>query len=82
MRVNPGFLAGQGIDPGGDLDKIWAQRFQAIRSWEAHLKSSKTTVVKFFLNVSKEEQRARLLAPEGGGRMSVTHKRRNRNPCV
>jgi PPK2 family polyphosphate:nucleotide phosphotransferase len=62
VRVNPGFLAGQGIDPGGDLDKIWAQRFQAIRSWEAHLKSSKTTVVKFFLNVSKEEQRARLLA--------------------
>lgn len=62
VRVNPGFLAGQGIDPSGNLDALWRQRFQAIRSWEAHLNSSKTTVVKFFLNVSKEEQRKRLLA--------------------
>lgn len=62
VRVNPGFLAGQGIDPSGDLDALFDQRFQAIRSWESHLKSSKTTVVKFFLNVSREEQRKRLLA--------------------
>ena len=62
VRVNPSFLAGQGIDPSGELDALWAQRFQAIRSWEAHLQQCKTTVVKFFLNVSREQQRARLLA--------------------
>lgn len=62
VRIKPGFLAGQGIDPSGDLDALFAERFQAIRDWERRLKHSKTTVVKFFLNVSKEEQRKRLLA--------------------
>ncbi len=62
VRINPGFLAGQGIDPSGDLDALFAERFQAIRDWERRLTHSKTTVVKFFLNVSKEEQRKRLLA--------------------
>ena len=61
VRVNPGFLAGQGIDPNGDLDALWEQRYRAIRSWETHLHSCKTTVVKFFLNVSREEQRKRML---------------------
>lgn len=61
VRLNPGFLAGQGLDPSGDLDALWAQRFESIRGWEKHLATHRTTVVKFFLHVSKEQQRLRFL---------------------
>ena len=63
VRVHPEILAMQnlphGLKPGNSL---WKQRYSSMRSLERHLRASGTHVVKFFLNVSKEEQRKRLLA--------------------
>ncbi len=41
---------------------IWKERFQSINDSEAHLHRNGTRIIKFFLHVSKEEQRKRLLA--------------------
>jgi PPK2 family polyphosphate:nucleotide phosphotransferase len=63
LRVHPEFLAGQGIDPAQASEaKFWKKRFKDIVTWERHLHRSGTRVVKFFLHVSKDEQRERLLA--------------------
>jgi PPK2 family polyphosphate:nucleotide phosphotransferase len=43
-------------------DAFWEQRYQDIRCWERHLTRSGTRVVKFFLHLSKAEQRKRFLA--------------------
>ncbi len=45
-----------------DEDDVWEQRYQSIRDLEKHLHRNGTRIVKFFLHVSKEEQRKRLLA--------------------
>src|SRR5260221_240864 len=42
--------------------KIWSERFEDINAFERHLRRSGTTVVKFFLNISRREQEKRLLA--------------------
>ena len=46
----------------GKLSDIWKRRYDAINEWERHLTDNGTTVVKFFLNVSKDEQARRFLA--------------------
>ena len=48
-------------DATKDLDKLWPRRFAEIKNFEATLHANGTHVVKFFLNVSKEEQKKRLL---------------------
>ena len=60
VRVHPEFLEGQRL-PSYDLDTIWAERFESIRTFEKHLADNGTIIVKFFLNVSLEEQRNRFL---------------------
>ncbi len=60
VRVHPEFLQGQRL-PRCDLDTIWSERFESIRSFEKHLADNGTVIVKFFLNVSFEEQRTRFL---------------------
>lgn len=42
-------------------EKFWQQRYESIRDFEKHLARNGTTVIKFFLNVSKEEQKKRFL---------------------
>jgi len=60
VRVHPELLAHQTLpDTGGD---IWRQRFEDINAFERHLARSGTVILKFFLHVSHEEQRKRLLA--------------------
>src|SRR5215208_1381104 len=76
VRVHPEFLAGQGIDPArAEDDGFWARRYEDIATWERHLSRSGTRVVKFFLHVSKAEQRKRFLAradePEKRWKFSV-----------
>jgi len=44
-----------------DLDEVWQQRYRSIRNLENHLAVNGTTVLKFFLNVSRDEQRKRFL---------------------
>jgi len=45
-----------------DIDaKFWDRRYQTIRGFEEHLTNSGTVIIKFFLNVSKDEQKERFL---------------------
>jgi PPK2 family polyphosphate:nucleotide phosphotransferase len=60
VRVHPEFLEGQHL-PHVDLETIWSARFESIRNFEKHLADNGTIIVKFFLNVSFEEQKRRLL---------------------
>ncbi|HXF47213.1 MAG TPA: ADP-polyphosphate phosphotransferase [Burkholderiaceae bacterium] len=60
VRVRPEILAAQKLPAVGR--DIWQGRFRSIVDAEAHLHRNGTRIVKFFLHVSKEEQRQRLLA--------------------
>jgi PPK2 family polyphosphate:nucleotide phosphotransferase len=60
VRVHPEFLDRQNL-PHVDLETIWRDRFESIRNFEKHLADNGTVIVKFFLNVSFEEQKRRLL---------------------
>ncbi len=63
VRVHPEYLAAQAIDPERAAKRsFWTQRFEDIAAWESHLDRSGVRVVKFFLHVSRKEQRKRLLA--------------------
>jgi PPK2 family polyphosphate:nucleotide phosphotransferase len=44
-----------------DLDQLWKRRYRAIRDLEAYMHENGTRVVKFFLNVSKDEQKRRFI---------------------
>lgn len=61
VRVHPELLSGQRL-PNIDPATIWDQRMESIRQWEQHLTRNGTVVIKFFLNVSPDEQKRRLLA--------------------
>lgn len=63
VRVHGGILQGQQLpaDVKADGD-VWKKRFKHIRDWEDHLSENGIRVVKFFLNVSKDEQKARFLS--------------------
>jgi len=63
VRVHPGILQSQRLPDSVKNDKnIWKNRFRQIRNFEDHLAENGTHVIKFFLNVSKEEQKQRFLA--------------------
>jgi PPK2 family polyphosphate:nucleotide phosphotransferase len=63
VRVHPEHLEAQGIDPAQAADPgFWNGRFEDIAAWERHLVREGTRVVKFYFNISKEEQRRRFLA--------------------
>jgi PPK2 family polyphosphate:nucleotide phosphotransferase len=63
VRVHPELLRRQGL-PAEDLndEKIWPHRYRSIVELEKHLHRNGTRIVKFFLHLSKEEQRRRFLA--------------------
>ena len=60
-RVHPEFLARQKIPPELVTRRIWDERFQDIRAFERYLARNGFVTVKFFLNVSKKEQKRRFL---------------------
>jgi PPK2 family polyphosphate:nucleotide phosphotransferase len=63
VRVHPELLTGEGIpDVSRDDDRVWADRYRSIVDLERHLHANGTRIVKFFLHLSKEEQRQRFLA--------------------
>jgi len=62
VRVHPEYLKAQHLPNHIDLDRLWTQRFHSIREHELHLAQSGVVVLKFFLHVSKEEQRQRFLS--------------------
>jgi PPK2 family polyphosphate:nucleotide phosphotransferase len=62
VRVHPGILAGQKLPSELVSDAIWKQRFEDINAFERYLSRNGTLILKFFLHVSKDEQRKRFLA--------------------
>lgn len=63
VRVHPDLLEHQYLpEEVADTGKIWKGRFRSIRDMESHLHRNGTKVVKFFLHLSKNEQRKRFLA--------------------
>ena len=63
LRVHPELLCGEAlVDPPGDDDAFWHDRYRSITNLERHLHANGTRVVKFFLHLSKNEQRKRFLA--------------------
>ena len=64
VRVHPEILTKyQRLPPDrtADLDAVWRQRYRAISDLERYLHEQGTIVVKFFLNISRDEQRARFI---------------------
>ena len=62
VRVHPEILAGQKLPDTINVESIWEERFESIQDLERHLARNGTMIVKFWLNVSREEQKARLLS--------------------
>jgi PPK2 family polyphosphate:nucleotide phosphotransferase len=63
VRVHPELLQAERLpDEALNEKTIWRERFRSIRHFEAHLHRNGTRIVKFFLHLSKEEQRKRFLA--------------------
>ncbi len=61
VRVHPEFLANQKLPPALVTKDIWKDRFQDIRSFERYLVRNGIAIRKFFLHVSKKEQKRRFL---------------------
>jgi PPK2 family polyphosphate:nucleotide phosphotransferase len=62
VRANPGFLRGQHLPRGPeDLPRMWRERYESINDHERHWARNGVVVLKFWLNVSRAEQRKRLL---------------------
>ena len=63
VKVHPDILCGQGL-PEELLNKktIWTERYRSIMDLEEHLDRNGTQIIKFFLHLSKNEQRKRFLA--------------------
>jgi PPK2 family polyphosphate:nucleotide phosphotransferase len=76
VRVHPPILAAQKLPDGRMGKKIWDQRLEDIANYERYLSNQGTVVLKFFLHLSKEEQRKRFLAridePEKNWKFSMS----------
>jgi len=62
VRVHPEWLQRQRLPADRVTKRFWDERLEDIRTFEEHLVRSGTVIVKFFLHVSRKEQRERLLA--------------------
>jgi len=63
VRVHRDILLGEGLpDPPHHDTKLWHDRYRSITNFERHLYVNGTRIIKFFLHLSKEEQRKRFLA--------------------
>lgn len=62
VRVHPKILAGQKLPSELVTDRIWKERFEDINAFERYLARNGYVIRKFFLNISRAEQRRRLLA--------------------
>ncbi len=62
VRVHPEYLGGQKLPWRPEGDALWEERFESIRDHEKHLARNGTVILKFWLNVSREEQRQRFLS--------------------
>jgi len=64
-KVHPEYIVSENIPGFDEVKKVnknfWKQRYESIRNFENHLTQNGTVVLKFFLNVSKDEQKKRFL---------------------
>jgi polyphosphate kinase 2 (PPK2 family) len=61
VRVHPEWLVAQKLPPGEHRRSFWQNRFNDINAFERHLVRNGIIVLKFFLHVSKKEQKKRFL---------------------
>ena len=61
VKVHPAILANQRIPGGKPKKDVWQARYDDINNFERHLTQNGTVILKFFLHLSKEEQRKRFL---------------------
>ena len=59
--MQPEILAAEAVPNGSKEKKVWDERYMSINDFETHMHLNGTRLVKFFLHISKEEQRKRLL---------------------
>ncbi len=83
VRVHPELLQAEGLPPEALAAKaFWPDRYRSITNFEQHLARNGTRVLKFFLHLSREEQRRRLLAridhPEKNWKLSLVDIRERR----
>ena len=75
VRVHPEFLEGEKLPMKADGKEFWKRRFEEINNFEHYLVKNGIIVLKFFLNVSKEEQKRRFLEriekPEKNWKFSI-----------
>ena len=69
VRVHPEILTKQKLPASINLETIWDERLESIRDQELHLARNGTVILKFWLNLSRDEQRNRFLA-----RLNKPHK--------
>jgi PPK2 family polyphosphate:nucleotide phosphotransferase len=62
VRAHPKILGYQKLPDPVDLETVWDERLKSIREQEEHLARNGTVILKFWLNVSRDEQRRRFLA--------------------
>lgn len=62
VRVHPEYLKTQRLPHKPNLDTLWQQRYASINQFEQHLAHNGTVVIKFWLNVSLDEQKNRFLS--------------------
>ena len=61
-RVHTEILLNEGVRLDPEKKKFWEGRYESINNFERHLVRNNTKVLKFFLNLSRDEQKKRLLA--------------------
>jgi len=61
VRVHPAFLDGQRLPNRPPPEALWRERYASIRDHEAHLARNGTVILKFWLNISKDEQARRFI---------------------
>jgi PPK2 family polyphosphate:nucleotide phosphotransferase len=62
VRVHPEYLGAQKLPEKPDLVTLWSQRYRSIVEHERHLVRNGTVILKFWLNISKDEQKNRFLS--------------------
>ena len=74
-RVHPEILCGEGLPDTLDETTVWRDRYRSIVDLERHLDCNGTRIIKFFLHLSKEEQRKRFIdridRPEKNWKFSI-----------
>lgn len=61
VRIHAELLEHETLPPGKRGSRFWKERYEAINNFERHLSRNGTMVLKFFLNISKAEQKRRFL---------------------